>query len=76
MGIISAVNRYPIPAAERRIENSVLNSRFIASVAPVFSVEEARQFIARIKTEYPDATHHVPAYIIGFGSSVISPLQR
>jgi uncharacterized YigZ family protein len=49
-----------------------LNSRFIATVAPVFSVEEARQFIARIKTEYPDATHHVPAYIIGFGSSVIS----
>jgi uncharacterized YigZ family protein len=66
------VNRYPIPAAERRIENSVLNSRFIAAVAPVFSVEEARRFISRIKTEYPDATHHVPAYIIGYGSSVIS----
>ncbi len=72
MGIISAVNRYPIPAAERRVENSVLNSRFIASIAPVFSVEEARQFISRIKTEFPDATHHVPAYIIGFGASVIS----
>jgi uncharacterized YigZ family protein len=72
MGIISAVNRYPIPAAERRIENSVLNSRFIATVAPVFSVEEARQFITRIKSEYPDASHHVPAYIIGFGASVIS----
>jgi uncharacterized YigZ family protein len=72
MGIISAVNRYPIPAAERRIENSVLNSRFIATVAPVFSVEEARQFITRIKSEYPDASHHVPAYIVGFGASVIS----
>jgi uncharacterized YigZ family protein len=72
MGIISAVNRYPIPAVERRIENTVLNSRFIASVAPVFSVEEARQFIARIKNEYPDATHHVPAFIIGFGASVIA----
>jgi uncharacterized YigZ family protein len=72
MSIISAVNRYPIPAAERRIENSVLNSRFIATIAPVFSAEEAHQFIARVKTEYPDATHHVPAYIIGFGSSIIS----
>jgi uncharacterized YigZ family protein len=66
------VNRYRIPAAERQIENSVLNSRFIATVAPVFSVEAARQFIVRIKTEFPDASHHVPAYIIGFGSSVIS----
>jgi len=66
------VNRYPIPAIERKIENSVSNSRFIATVAPVFSVEEARRFISRIKSEYPDATHHVPAYIIGYGSSVIS----
>jgi uncharacterized YigZ family protein len=72
MGIISAVNRYPIPATERRIENSVLNSRFIATVAPVFNVEEARQFITQIKSEYPDATHHVPAYLIGFGASVTS----
>jgi uncharacterized YigZ family protein len=66
------VNRYPIPASERRIENSVLNSRFIATAAPVFSIEEARRYISRIKTEYADATHHVPAYIIGFGSSIIS----
>ena len=66
------MNHYPIPATERRIENSILNSRFIASVAPALSVEEARLFITRIKTEYPEATHHVPAYIIGFGSSVIS----
>jgi uncharacterized YigZ family protein len=72
MGIIISMNRYPIPATERSIENSVLNSRFIATVAPVFSVEEARQFITRIKTNYPDATHHVPAYIIGFGASIIS----
>jgi uncharacterized YigZ family protein len=66
------VNRYPIPATERRTENSVLNSRFIATVAPVFSVDEARLFVSRIKTEFPDASHHVPAYIIGFGPSVIS----
>lgn len=49
-----------------------MNSRFIATIVPVFSVEEARQFISRIKSKFPDATHHVPAYIIGFGSSVIS----
>jgi len=66
------VNRHLIPAEERRIENTVSNSRFIATVSPVFNVEEARQFITRIKNEFPGATHNVPAYIIGFGSSVIN----
>ncbi len=63
---------YPVPAEQTRIELKVLNSRFIAIAAPVFSVEEARQFIARIRTEFPDASHHVPAYLIGFGASLIS----
>ncbi len=66
------MNRYPIPAAEARQEITVLNSRFIASAAPVFSVEEAKAFIGRIRSELPDATHHVPAYIIGHGASTIT----
>lgn len=49
----------------------VVNSRFIATLAPVFSVEEAKAFIARVKAEFSDATHNVPAYVIGGGSSVI-----
>jgi uncharacterized YigZ family protein len=48
----------------------VINSRFIASAAPAFSVEEARAFINRVKVEFPDASHHVPAFLIGFGASV------
>lgn len=48
----------------------VVNSRFIAAAAPVFSVEEARAFIARIRAEFPDASHHVPAFLIGYGASV------
>ena len=40
---------YPIPLRETRAEIMVENSRFIATIAPAFSVEEARQFIARIK---------------------------
>jgi uncharacterized YigZ family protein len=63
---------YPIPGAETRIEFQVLNSHFIATAAPVFSIEEARTFISRIKLEFSDANHNVPAYIIGFGSSVTS----
>jgi uncharacterized YigZ family protein len=63
---------YPIPAREARAEINVLNSRFIASAAPVFSVEEARRFIHRIKSEFSDASHNVPAFIIGHGASTIT----
>ncbi len=64
------LKRYPIPAAEARTEIEVKNSRFIATAVPVFSIAEAREFIARIKTEFSDATHNVPAFLIGFGNSV------
>jgi uncharacterized YigZ family protein len=66
------MDRYPIPARETRAEIRVVNSRFISTVAPAFSVEEARAFIARIRGEFSDAAHHVPAFLIGHGSSVIA----
>ena len=40
-------------------------SRFIATVAPAESEEEAIAFIDSIKKKYYDARHHCPAYIIG-----------
>ena len=61
---------YPIPSREVRAEIRVVNSRFIASMAPAGSVEEARAFISRIKEEFPDATHNVPVFLIGHGDSV------
>ena len=61
---------YSIPLTEIRREHVVVNSRFIATLAPVFSTEEARAFIARIKKEFADASHNVPAYIIGGGNTV------
>lgn len=61
---------YPMPAAETRVEIEVKNSRFIATAAPVVSVDEARAFIARIKAEFRDASHNVPAFLIGYGSTV------
>lgn len=63
--------RYPVPLHETRRELLVVNSRFIASLAPVFSVDQARDFIARIRAEFTDATHNVPAYLVGGGDSVI-----
>jgi len=63
--------RYPIPAAETRVETWVMNSRFICTVAETRSVEDALRFIRRIKAELDDASSHAYAYRVGFGSSVI-----
>jgi uncharacterized YigZ family protein len=61
---------YLLPANECRAEILVLNSRFIASLAPASSVEAARAFIQHIKAEFPDASHNVSAFVIGHGNSV------
>lgn len=64
------MKRYSLPACETRAEIIVKNSRFITTIGPVFSVAEARGFIIRLKTEFSDASHNVPAYVIGHGASV------
>lgn len=61
---------YLIPLQEIRRETVHINSRFIATLAPAFSTDEARTFIKRIRQEFADATHNVPAYIIGGGSTL------
>ena len=61
---------YFIPLNEIRHEHVVVNSRFIATLAPVFTLDEARSFIARIKKEFADASHNIPAYILGGGNTV------
>ena len=48
----------------------MVNSRFIATISPAFSAEEARAFIARIKKEFADASHNVSVYVIGGGNTV------
>ena len=63
-------NPYLIPAEEIRREQTVVNSRFIATLAPVASVDEARVFIERIRDEFSKASHNVPAYLIGGGNTI------
>jgi len=70
LGVLLMSKTYSIPLNEIRREHIVLNSRFIATLVPVFSIDEARSFIQRIKKEFADASHHVPAYIIGGGNTV------
>jgi uncharacterized YigZ family protein len=67
-----ATKRYLIPAKEARIEHVVVNSRFIATAAPVFTVEAARAFVDRMRAEFDDASHNVPVYVVGHGSRVIA----
>jgi len=62
--------RYPIPAGRHRIEIVERRSRFLATTAPAASVEEARAFIETVRREFPDASHHVYAFAVGFGASV------
>jgi len=61
-----------IPAAETRVELAVSNSRFIATVAPAFTVEAARVFVGRVRAEFADASHNVPAYVIGHGTTTVA----
>ncbi|MCC5911614.1 MAG: YigZ family protein [Clostridiaceae bacterium] len=51
---------------QRGIEEIIIEkSRFIGYSTPIISEEEAIKFIEEIKTKHKDATHNVPAYIVG-----------
>lgn len=50
---------------EARDELIEKKSRFIATVCPVKNEQEALSLIARMRSEFYDATHNVYAYIIG-----------
>lgn len=65
------IKNYQIPLHEIRDEWLVLNSRFIATLTPVFDLDAARAFLTRMRAEFPDASHHVLAYIIGGGNTVM-----
>lgn len=60
---------YAVPAAEWRHEIEIKRSRFIASVARAGHRAAAEQFIARIRNEFPDATHNTFAFIAGLPGS-------
>ena len=56
---------YSTVAGAGEAEQIIEKSRFITHVMPVNSKEEADDFIAAIKKEYKDATHNVPAMVLG-----------
>jgi uncharacterized YigZ family protein len=64
------LSQYLVPAETTRIENVVVNSRFIATMGRADTVAEAKAFIQSVRDEMPDATHHVYAFKVGYGASI------
>lgn len=56
---------YRTISGEAEATNIIEKSRFIAHVRPVQTREEADAFIEEIKGRYRDATHNVPAMVVG-----------
>lgn len=56
---------YSTVLGEASAEQVIEKSRFIAHVSPVQSREEADAFIASIRKKHKDATHNVPAIVLG-----------
>ncbi|MBP0462023.1 YigZ family protein [Streptomyces montanisoli] len=51
-------------------ETEISRSRFLCSLAPCASEEEAQDFIAGVRREHPGAGHHCFAYVLGADASV------
>ena len=69
------MSQYPVPARTVRVESVVVNSRFIATVSRADRREGAKAFIQTNRAEMPDATHHVYAFKVGYGGSVIEGMS-
>ncbi|NLL42763.1 MAG: YigZ family protein [Firmicutes bacterium] len=61
---------YKTVAKEAEITLIEKKSKFIARIKPVQTQEEAEAFIEEIRKKHWNATHNVPAYIIGINQEV------
>lgn len=62
---MSDARRYPIPARVHRVEDVVLRSRFITTIAHAPDADAAHAFVESVREEMPDATHHCWAFVAG-----------
>ncbi len=62
---MASIGRYKILAGETVVEDTIQRSRFIATLAPTPTVDEAKSFIARVRETYSDASHNCWAYLVG-----------
>jgi len=57
--------RYRIPARVHRVEQTIQRSRFVTTAAHAPDARAAHTFVARVREELPDATHHCWAFVAG-----------
>ena len=65
-------SRYLIPARTHRVEEVIQRSRFITEAGHAPDSEAAHAFLARVRAEFPDATHHCWAFVAGPPGSTLS----
>lgn len=59
------MSRYRIPARSHRVEETIQRSRFLTALAHAPDAEAAHDFVASLRAEFPDATHHCWAFVAG-----------
>ena len=65
LGTVGNPRRYPVPARVHRVERVVQRSRFITTVAHAPDAGAAHAFVATVRGELSDATHHCWAFVAG-----------
>ncbi len=61
---------YRTVAKEAEITLVEKKSKFIARIKPVHTQEEAEAFLEEVRKEHWNATHNVPAYILGMNQEI------
>ena len=65
---------YRAPMATARFEHEIKKSRFIGIATPASTDEDVSNALAELRMEFPDATHHAWAYVLG--NPIAAPRMR
>ncbi len=73
--MIADSKNYPIPARSVQTEIEVAKSRFITHIGYTPTTADSKAFIAGVRSSLSDADHHVYAFKIGYGNSIIEGMS-
>lgn len=62
--------QYSQPIETYRVSTEVVNSAFICTIGRADSTAVAHGFVAQVRREMSDASHHVYAFRVGYGNSI------
>ncbi|MEW5982776.1 MAG: YigZ family protein [Acidobacteriota bacterium] len=58
-------DRYPVPAGTHRVDEEIRRSRFITTIGRASTIDDAADFVRRVREEHARATHNCWAYVVG-----------